>query len=81
MFVKGNAGLLDALGLCDIGVVGGAKEVGVTKGIGDGGKGFVGLGVFRVKVSDKDDIVGGLELVQSARGDGRDRRKRLFGHV
>lgn len=79
--VEDEAGLLDTLSLGKGGVVGGSEEEVVTETIGDRGEGLVGGLVVGGKVGDEDDLVGGLELLESVLCDVGDGGESLLGHV
>ena len=79
--VKDKTGLLDTLSLGESGVVGGTEEVVVTETVGDRVEGLVGGLVVGGEVSDEDDLVGGLELLECVLGDLRDGGQSLLGHV
>ena len=63
--VENNGGLFNTVFLGKLGVVGGAEEVVVTHGIGRCGKGGVGLLVVGIKVCNKDDGIGLLEVLKA----------------
>lgn len=79
--VQDNRGLLDTLGLGQSGVVGGTEEEVVAEAVGGSGKGLVGSLVVGGKVTDQDDLVGRLEVVDGGLVDNRDGGHGLLGHV
>lgn len=61
--VKNDRGLLDTLGLGQSGVAGGTEEVVVAEAVGGSGESLVGSLVVGGEVTDQDDLVGGLEVL------------------
>lgn len=79
--VQDEAGLLDTLGLCEGGVVGGAEEEVVAQAVGDRREGLVRGLVVGGDVGDEDDLVGRLELGERGLGHLGDGGQGLLGHV
>lgn len=61
--IKNDRGLLDTLGLGQSGVAGGTEEVVVAEAVGGSGESLVGSLVVGGEVTDQDDLVGGLEVL------------------
>lgn len=82
LLVKNNGRLLDALSLGQSLVRSSAEEERVPELLSDRGVGSVAGLVIGGEVTDEDDLVGGLELLEgvAALEDG-DGRERLLGHV
>lgn len=71
----------DTLSLGESDIAAGTKGVLVAELIGDLGEGLVGGLVGGIEVSDNDDLVGLLELLNVVLGEDRDRGKGLLDHV
>lgn len=79
--VQDNGRLLDTLGLGQSSVACGAEQEVVSEVGSDGVKRLVGSLVVGGKVSDKDDLVGGLEVLNGSLVDDGDGGHGLLGHV
>jgi hypothetical protein len=79
--VEDDRGLLDTLSLGQSGVTGGTEKEVVAEAVGGSGESLVGGLVVGSKVTDQDDLVGGLEVLNGGLVDDRDGREGLLGHV
>lgn len=79
--VENDRRLLHTLGLGESGIASGTEEVVVPEGRGHGTKGLVGDLVISSKVSNEDDLISRLEILDGGLVDDRDGRQSLLGHV
>lgn len=79
--VEDETRLLNTLSLGESGIICGTKKVVVAEAAGDRVEGLVGGLVVGGEVSNEDDLVGGLELLECVLGDLGDGGQTLLGHV
>ena len=79
--VENDRGLLNTLGLCQSGVAGGTEKEVVAEAVGGSGESLVGSLVVGGEVTDQDNLVGGLEVLNGGLVDDGNGGERLLGHV
>jgi hypothetical protein len=79
--VEDDRGLLDTLSLGQSGVTGGTEKEVVAEAVGGSGESLVGSLVVGSKVTDQDDLVSGLEVLNGGLVDDGNGGKGLLGHV
>jgi hypothetical protein len=79
--VENDRGLLDTLGLGQSGITGGTEKEVVAEAVGGSGESLVGSLVVGGEVTDKDNLVSGLEVLNGSLVDDRNGGQGLLGHV
>ncbi|KAI6760212.1 hypothetical protein HG531_013413 [Fusarium graminearum] len=79
--VDNQGGGLDTLSLGNSGVVDATEEVGVTETLSKLGEGLVGALVIGVEVSNDNDLVGGLELLEGVLCEDGNSGEGLLDHI
>jgi hypothetical protein len=79
--VKDNRGLSNTLSLGQSGITGGTEKEVVAEAVGGSGESLVGRLVVGSKVTDQDDLVSGLEVLNGGLVDDGNGGQGLLGHV